>query len=1235
MIMKNRIYYFIVAALMLFGVGSMNVTLKAAPVTTLPYFCSFEETAENAQWQLNLPNPGAVMNQWVVSSAQAYTGSQSLILSGNGADALYWAYYPDPNDLSYTEPNANTMTFAAREFTLPAGTYDLSFAWAGGGAGMNGGFDFMAVAWVPASSPIQAQANPTAIPTWFANGALTFDGAQMLYQSRFYWIEEMTQVVSTGAPMKLVFMWLNNDLAANQPSAMIDNVYISSCTKPTNVSLKNAGSGSATLEWTGTASSYEVAYVDASDPSGVPVTTTVSSSPYTFTGLNSGTYQFAVRSICGPNDTSMWADVYEILDYTPDAGCVDFLDLASANCVYGQYAPNCADANGDGICDFTYVNTGLVDEGFRSRVSRHTVHYPGETDQRTEDKLTTVPPGEEASVRLGNWNNMGETEAIEYTMNIPANANKLLTLKYAVVFEAPGHGPILDPGFTMMITDQSGNPLDACTTADFFGDESLVGTNGWHKSNEYEGVVWKDWTTVGFNLQAYAGQTIKIQLTTQDCLMYKHFAYAYFTLGCSDAEIKGVSCGKNTTDTISAPDGFDYEWYKTDNPGVVVSRDQHFALPKNDPAAYECKVISKENPACVFKLKADMRERYPVADFALTSGACSFTAQFKNNSAVEAEGVMTTEDCETYEWDFGDGQTSTDKNPQVTYSAPGTYKVKLIAGLSGKLCTDTMEMDVTVSTSVRDTIYHQICQGDTYTYNGVPYTTAGKYTHTFKTAAGCDSIVLLDLSVVAVLNATINHTICDGESYTFNGTTYTTSGTYTHTSVSVGGCDSITTLNLTVQSASAVTLNESICEGDAFYVGGNAYNTAGSYTINLKTKWGCDSVITLHLDVVDKIEKTLHDTICFGDSYTFGGKTYTKTGIYTATMTSSGGCDSVVTLHLLVGDEITFTAKAYAATGGPNSGRIEVTGANPNWTYTLNGVPDASLENLPAGNYTIIYYDERGCASDPVTVAITADCLEYAIGELVDVCADDNSFMIPFSITKGSLVDYDIIFSDEAKSRGFVDMTDVTFNGTGIVIDMPVEQPRPNTYSFEIVLNDLTCGEKREAIPFNILYSSNIMQQKWNDVIALYNKDFNGGYEFTAYQWYQNGKPLGDQAGPYLYLYEGATLDTTAHYSVRLTRADDGKSIMSCTMMPTLRVEEKPAPTLSHTTVSKGTYIQVQNVSGDAMVTWYDLQGKMCGQQEIDENNNNVLVPSYVNSGLYMLEIQMESEQMTHKIFIK
>ncbi|MDR1792468.1 MAG: leucine-rich repeat protein [Bacteroidales bacterium] len=92
----------------------------------------------------------------------------------------------------------------------------------------------------------------------------------------------------------------------------------------------------------------------------------------------------------------------------------------------------------------------------------------------------------------------------------------------------------------------------------------------------------------------------------------------------------------------------------------------------------------------------------------------------------------------------------------------------------------------------------EICYGQTYTQNGFNESTAGQYCHTEQTTNGCDSTITLNLVVNPVYNDTINAEIAAGETYNLNGFNESTAGTYTQTLQSVNGCDSIVVLNLSV-----------------------------------------------------------------------------------------------------------------------------------------------------------------------------------------------------------------------------------------------------------------------------------------------------------------------------------------------------------------------------------------------------------------------------------------------------
>src|SRR5690606_14434441 len=215
-------------------------------------------------------------------------------------------------------------------------------------------------------------------------------------------------------------------------------------------------------------------------------------------------------------------------------------------------------------------------------------------------------------------------------------------------------------------------------------------------------------------------------------------------------------------------------------------------------------------------------------------------------------------------------------------------------------CDSIVTLNLTVLPALTSTIYDTICQGQTYTFNGNTYNSTQTVTATFSSSGGCDSIVTLNLTVLPALTSTVYDTICQGQTYTFNGNTYNGTQTVTATFSSSGGCDSIVTLNLTVIPALTRALYDTICQGQTYTFNGNTYNGTQTVTATFSSAGGCDSIVTLILTVLPALTSTIYDTICQGQTYTFNGNTYDSTQTVTASFSSSGGCDSIVTLNLTV-----------------------------------------------------------------------------------------------------------------------------------------------------------------------------------------------------------------------------------------------------------------------------------------------------------------------------------------------
>jgi hypothetical protein len=105
------------------------------------------------------------------------------------------------------------------------------------------------------------------------------------------------------------------------------------------------------------------------------------------------------------------------------------------------------------------------------------------------------------------------------------------------------------------------------------------------------------------------------------------------------------------------------------------------------------------------------------------------------------------------------------------------------------------------------------------------------------------------LTVNPTRTGTINATICSNQTYNFNGINRNTTGSYLDTFTAINGCDSVVTLNLIVNPTRTGTINATICSNQTYNFNGINRNTTGSYLDTFTAVNGCDSVVTLNLIV--------------------------------------------------------------------------------------------------------------------------------------------------------------------------------------------------------------------------------------------------------------------------------------------------------------------------------------------------------------------------------------------------
>lgn len=140
-----------------------------------------------------------------------------------------------------------------------------------------------------------------------------------------------------------------------------------------------------------------------------------------------------------------------------------------------------------------------------------------------------------------------------------------------------------------------------------------------------------------------------------------------------------------------------------------------------------------------------------------------------------------------------------------------------------------------------------ICKGQTYEWNGNILNDSGFYTDTFTTSGGCDSIVNLELIIDDYILKSLDTTICEGQSLSFNGQVYYSSVQIADTFVSSAGCDSIVNLKLTVLPTSLTEIEKAVCAGEFYVWNQDTLRNPGTYQHVYSSVNGCDSIVKLHL----------------------------------------------------------------------------------------------------------------------------------------------------------------------------------------------------------------------------------------------------------------------------------------------------------------------------------------------------------------------------------------------------
>lgn len=850
---------------------------------TIPYSCGFEDSVEISNWKINAGPDGVnCQDQWMIGNLDYNEGYNSLYISCDTGKTTNYGAKPNMT-IAYRAIEISSLVDTSKT------TYsvDISFDWKCVGEDKLSMLKFY---FLPGNFITEAELLSSSLTADLPAKLSRVAATATLFGSQDWqsWMTPNSNKMKVDTKYYMIFIWQNSntDTAKFLPqAAVIDNIQITSsnCWKPENLQVEST-CDTLWVTWEGANEAYEFEY----RPSGAKVwrsNMVTTEKKIVVNNVAEGSYDVRVRGLCG-DEKSAWLTKNGAICFCPDRHCINYvnLDREGVTCEIGKASDP---TKGRPLLSATGLGdsfAGPIDYGSNDKRSRHTVNWKqGEFDPRTGNKLRTIPEGSLASVRIGNWDINTQAEGITYDYFVDTTQAFILLMKYAIVLEAPGHGPSADPYFKLEIIDEYGRVIDPnCGEFEFTPENENI---KWYKSGNY---VWKDWTSIGLNLGDYHGQTIQIRLITQDCTYSAHAGYAYFTLDCADAAIKSTSCGETINMEMVAPDGFKYIWTRRENRDSVISTEQSISVPANDTTTYFCEVDYLDMEGCGFTLFTSVFPRFPFSDFTYkwVPENCENRIELVNLSCVhtKVDGVETptSEKCETYYWNINGGEYET-ATENVVYTVPregDTLKVTLMVGISDDACQDDTTITIIVPPIYEhnDTIRETYCEGNVRIFNDQMLAVPGIYTEYKKNIWGCDSVTVLDLNFVPQPDDVyLYDTICSTEVYNFNGKELNESGEYTSILKTKYGCDSIVILNLQVEYPVALDIKDEyrfVCADDKKltieYTLKEGYKEPQFYSIffdDLAKQSGFEDVENVAIDNIGALDIKIPNS-CRPNSYT-------------------------------------------------------------------------------------------------------------------------------------------------------------------------------------------------------------------------------------------------------------------------------------------------------------------------------------------------------------------------------
>ncbi len=248
--------------------------------------------------------------------------------------------------------------------------------------------------------------------------------------------------------------------------------------------------------------------------------------------------------------------------------------------------------------------------------------------------------------------------------------------------------------------------------------------------------------------------------------------------------IAGYAGSTSTDGTLSGltkPGNFDYWIMKLNNTGEIVWQKLYGGSNSDQATSYD---ILEDTEGYVF-----------------AGQSTSVNGDATGNKGGSDYWVIKTDLTGNMLWQKTAGGSGNDQVNSLTQTEDGDYMLAGYVSAGGitdsKGGVDFYVVKLSACQTCTTPVYDTICAGDVYNFNGTPVAEAGIYADT-TTSGSCHQIQAVKLFVNPLHVTPQTASICAGETYDFFGTPLSLGGEYKDTLASALGCDSIIVLTLSV-----------------------------------------------------------------------------------------------------------------------------------------------------------------------------------------------------------------------------------------------------------------------------------------------------------------------------------------------------------------------------------------------------------------------------------------------------